>query len=201
MNQPLSQDALNQIFLEARTFASNPNPWQDRAVTDAQLEQIWNLARMGPTAANSSPARIVFVRTPEAKARLKPALDAGNVDKTMNAPVTAIVGTDLAFYEKLPYLFPHTDARSWFAGKSEAELFPGALRNSSLQGAYLIIAARSLGLDCGPMGGFDAAKVDAEFFAGTSVKSSFLINLGYGRRDTLHPRSQRLAFADACSIV
>jgi 3-hydroxypropanoate dehydrogenase len=201
MNQPLSQDVLNQLFLEARTFASNPNPWQDRPVTDAQLEQIWNLARMGPTAANSSPGRIVFVRTPEAKARLKPALDAGNVDKTMNAPVTAIVGTDLAFYEKLPYLFPHTDARSWFAGKSEAELFPGALRNSSLQGAYLIIAARSLGLDCGPMGGFDAAKVDAEFFAGTSIKSSFLINLGYGRRDTLHPRSPRLAFADACSIV
>lgn len=201
MNQPLSQDALNQIFLEARTFASNPNPWQDRPVTDAQLEQIWNLARMGPTAANSSPARVVFVRTAEAKARLKPALDAGNVEKTMNAPVTAIVGTDLAFYEKLPYLFPHTDARSWFAGKSEAELFPGALRNSSLQGAYLIVAARALGLDCGPMGGFDAAKVDAEFFAGTTVKSSFLINLGYGRRDTLHPRSPRLAFADACSIV
>ena len=201
MNQPLSQDALNQIFLEARTFASNPNPWQDRPVADAQLEQIWNLARMGPTAANSSPARIVFVRTPEAKARLKPALDAGNVEKTMNAPVTAVVGTDLAFYEKLPYLFPHTDARSWFAGKSEAELFPGALRNSSLQGAYLIVAARALGLDCGPMGGFDSAKVDAEFFAGTTIKSSFLINLGYGRRDTLHPRSPRLAFADACSIV
>jgi 3-hydroxypropanoate dehydrogenase len=201
MNQPLSQDVLNQIFLEARTFASNPNPWQDRPVTDAQLEQIWNLARMGPTAANSSPARIVFVRTPEAKARLKPALDAGNVEKTMNAPVTAVVGTDLAFYEKLPYLFPHTDARSWFAGKSEAELFPGALRNSSLQGAYLIVAARALGLDCGPMGGFDSAKVDAEFFAGTTIKSSFLINLGYGRRDTLHPRSPRLAFADACSIV
>jgi 3-hydroxypropanoate dehydrogenase len=156
---------------------------------------------MGPTAANSSPARIVFVRTPEAKARLKPALDAGNVEKTMNAPVTAVVGTDLAFYEKLPYLFPHTDARSWFAGKSEAELFPGALRNSSLQGAYLIVAARALGLDCGPMGGFDSAKVDAEFFAGTTIKSSFLINLGYGRRDSLHPRSPRLAFADACSIV
>lgn len=201
MNQPLSQDALNQIFLEARTFASNPNPWHDRAVTDAQLEQIWNLARMGPTAANSSPARVVFVRTPEAKARLKPALDAGNVEKTMNAPVTAIIGTDLAFYEKLPYLFPHTDARSWFAGKSEAELFPGALRNSSLQGAYLIVAARSLGLDCGPMSGFDAARVDAEFFAGTAVKSNFLINLGYGRRESLHPRSPRLAFAEACSIV
>lgn len=201
MNQLLSQDALNQIFLEARTFASNPNPWHDRAVTDAQLEQIWNLARMGPTAANSSPARVVFVRTPEAKARLKPALDAGNVEKTMNAPVTAIIGTDLAFYEKLPYLFPHTDARSWFAGKSEAELFPGALRNSSLQGAYLIVAARSLGLDCGPMSGFDAARVDAEFFAGTAVKSNFLINLGYGRRESLHPRSPRLAFAEACSIV
>ncbi|HWT16060.1 MAG TPA: malonic semialdehyde reductase [Patescibacteria group bacterium] len=201
MNQPLSQEALNQIFLEARTFASNPNPWQDRAVSDAQLEQLWALARMGPTAANMSPARVVFVRTAEAKARLKPLLDAGNVDKTMSAPVTAIVGTDLAFYEKLPYLFPHTDARSWFAGKSEAELFPGALRNSSLQAAYLIIAARALGLDCGPMGGFDAARVDAEFFAGTPVKSNFLINLGYGRRDTLHPRSPRLAFADACSII
>lgn len=201
MNQPLSQDALNQIFLEARTFASNPNPWQDRAVTDAQLEAVWNLARMGPTAANMSPARVVFVRTPEAKARLKPALDAGNVDKTLSAPVTAIVGTDMAFYEKLPYLFPHADARSWFAGKSEAELYPGALRNSSLQGAYLIVAARALGLDCGPMGGFDAAKVDAEFFAGTPIKSNFLINLGYGRRDTLYPRSPRLAFADACSIV
>ena len=201
MNQPLSQDALNQIFLEARTFASNPNPWQDRAVSDAQLEQIWNLARMGPTAANSSPARVVFVRTPEAKARLKPALDAGNVDYTMSAPVTAIIGTDLAFYEKLPSLFPHDAARSWFAGKSEQELYPGALRNSSLQGAYLIIAARTLGLDCGPMVGFDAAQVDAEFFAGTAIKSSFLINLGYGRRDTLHPRSPRLAFADACTIV
>ena len=201
MNQPLSQEALNQIFLEARTFASNPNPWQDRAVSDAQLEQLWALARMGPTAANMSPARVVFVRPAEAKARLKPLLDAGNVDKTMSAPVTAIVGTDLAFYEKLPYLFPHTDARSWFAGKSEAELFPGALRNSSLQAAYLIIAARALGLDCGPMGGFDAARVDAEFFAGTPVKSNFLINLGYGRRDTLHPRSPRLAFADACSII
>ena len=133
--------------------------------------------------------------------RLKPMLDAGNVEKTMSAPVTAIVGTDLAFYDKLPYLFPHTDARSWFAGKSEAELMPGALRNSSLQGAYLIIAARALGLDCGPMGGFDSAQVDATFFAGTAIKSSFLINLGYGRRDTLFPRSPRLAFADACSIV
>jgi 3-hydroxypropanoate dehydrogenase len=201
MNQPLSQDALNQIFLEARTFASNPNPWHDRPVTDEQLEQVWNLARMGPTAANMSPARIVFVRTPEAKARLKPALDAGNVDKTLSAPVTAIVGTDMAFYDKLPYLFPHADARSWFAGQSDEQLYPGALRNSSLQGAYLIIAARALGLDCGPMSGFDAAKVDAEFFAGTRVRSNFLVNLGFGRRDTLHPRSPRLAFADACNIL
>ena len=201
MNQPLSQDALDQIFLQARTFASNPNPWQERAVPDALLEQVWNLARMGPTAANCSPARIVFVRSPEAKARLKPALDAGNVEKTMSAPVTAILGIDLQFYDKLPYLFPHADARSWFAGQSDEQLYPGALRNSSLQGAYLIIAARALGLDCGPMGGFDAAKVDAAFFAETRVRSNFLINLGYGRRDTLHPRSPRLAFADACSIV
>lgn len=201
MHQPLSPEAIDQIFLEARTFASNPNPWQDRPVTDAQLERIWELARMGPTAANSSPARIVFVRTAEAKARLKPALDAGNVEKTMNAPVTAIVGTDMAFYDKLPQLFPHVDARSWFAGQSDEQLYPGALRNSSLQGAYLIIAARAIGLDCGPMGGFDAAKVDAEFFAGTRVRSSFLVNLGYGRRDTLYPRNPRLSFADACTIV
>lgn len=201
MNQPLSQDALNQIFLEARTFASNPNPWQDRPVTDAQLEQIWNLARMGPTAANSSPARVVFVRTAEAKARLKPALDAGNVEKTMNAPVTAIIGTDLAFYEKLPYLFPHTDARSWFAGKSEAELFPGALRNSSLQGAYLILAARALGLDCGPMSGFDADKVTAEFFPGTRIRANFMCNIGYGNRASLRPRNPRLPFDEACRIL
>lgn len=201
MNQPLSQDALNQIFLEARTFASNPNPWQDQPVEDALLEQVWNLARMGPTEANSSSARVVFVRSADAKARLKPALSAGNVEKTMNAPVTAIIGSDLAFYEKLPFLMPHTDARSWFSGLSEAELFPKAMRGSSLQGAYLIIAARALGLDCGPMSGFDNAKVDAEFFAGTTVRSNFLINLGYGRRETLRPRSPRLAFADACSII
>lgn len=201
MNQPLSQDVLNQLFLEARTFAANPNPWQDRAVSDALLEQVWNLARMGPTTANSSPMRVVFVRSAEAKAKLKPALDAGNLEKTMNAPATAIVAMDIAFYEKLPYLFPHTDARSWFSGKSEAELTPIALRNGSLQGAYLIIAARALGLDCGPMSGFDNARVDAEFFAGTTVKSNFLINLGYGRSETLHPRSPRLAFAEACRIA
>ena len=201
MNQPLPQEALNQLFLEARTFASNPDPWQDRDVSDALLEEVWSLARMGPTTANSSPARVVFVRSPQAKAKLKPALDEGNLEKTMNAPATAIVAMDIAFYEKLPYLFPHTDARSWFAHKSEAELLPIALRNGSLQGAYLIIAARALGLDCGPMSGFNNALVDAEFFAGTTVKSNFLINLGYGRRDTLHPRSPRLAFTDACSIV
>ena len=201
MNQPLSQDALNQLFLEARTFATNPNPWQERVVPDALLEQVWNLARMGPTSANMSPMRVAFVRTPEAKARLKPALDAGNLDKTMNAPVTAIVAMDMAFYEKLPFLFPHADARSWFAHKSEAELLAPVLRNASLQAAYLMIAARALGLDCGPMSGFDNAQVDAAFFAGTPIKSNFLINLGYGRRDTLHPRSPRLTFNDACSIV
>ncbi len=201
LNQPLSQEALNQLFLEARTFATSPNPWQNRAVGDALLEEIWNLARMGPTSANMSPMRVVFVRSPEAKAKLKPALDAGNLDKTMNAPVTAIVAMDMTFYEKLPYLFPHADARSWFAGKSDAELMPAVMRNASLQAAYLIIAARALGLDCGPMSGFSNDQVDAAFFAGTTIKSNFLINLGYGRRDTLHPRSPRLAFADACSIV
>jgi 3-hydroxypropanoate dehydrogenase len=201
VNEPLSQAALDQIFLEARTFASNPNPWQARAVPDSLLEETWNLARMGPTSANMSPMRVAFVRSPEAKAKLKPALDAGNVEKTMNAPATAIIAMDMRFYDKLPYLFPHTDARSWFAHKSEAELFPAVMRNASLQAAYLIIAARALGLDCGPMSGFDNAQVDAAFFAGTTIKSNFLINLGYGRRETLHPRSPRLAFAEACSIV
>lgn len=201
LNQPLPQEALNQLFLEARTFATNPNPWQDRAVPNALLEELWNLTRMGPTSANMSPMRVVFVRSPEAKAKLKPALDAGNLDKTMNAPVTAIVAMDMAFFEKLPYLFPHADARSWFAGKSDAELMPAVMRNASLQAAYLMIAARALGLDCGPMSGFSNDQVDAAFFSGTTIKSNFLINLGYGRRDTLHPRSPRLAFADACSIV
>ena len=155
---------------------------------------------MGPTSANCSPARFVFVRSAQAKAKLREALDEGNIAQTMAAPVTVIVGSDQGFYEKLPQLFPHTDARSWFAGKP-AVIESTAMRNSSLQGAYLILAARALGLDCGPMSGFDAAKVDAAFFAGTAVKANFLVNLGHGDPASLFPRSPRLDFDEACRIL
>ncbi len=155
---------------------------------------------MAPTSANCSPARIVFVRSPEGKERLRPALAPGNVDKTMSSPVTAIIAHDMAFYDKLPQLFPHADARSWFVGKPELSA-TAAFRNGSLQGAYLMLAARALGLDCGPMSGFDNAKVDAEFFAGTPVRSNFLCNLGYGDASKLFPRSLRLSFDEACRIV
>jgi 3-hydroxypropanoate dehydrogenase len=201
MNKPLDSDAIDQLFLEARTFASNPDPWQPRPVLDDFLRQIWDLARMGPTSANMSPARIVFVSSPEAKARLAPFLDEGNLAKTMAAPTTAIVGMDMKFYDKLPKLFPHTDARSWFSEKTAEELLPVVIRNSSLQGAYLILAARALGLDCGPMSGFNNEGVDREFFANTSVRSNFLINIGYGKPETLRPRSPRLSFEEACQIL
>ena len=202
MNTPLDSAALDQLFLEARTFASNPDPWQPRPVPEALLRQVWDLARMGPTASNSLPARIAFVQSAEAKARLAPLLDEGNRPKTMAAPVTAILAMDLKFYDLLPRLFPHVpEARSWFAGKSEQQLTIPALRNSSLQGAYLILAARALGLDCAPMSGFDNAAVDQAFFAGTSIRSNFLINIGYGRRETLHPRGPRLSFEEACQVL
>jgi 3-hydroxypropanoate dehydrogenase len=195
-NQSLSPTSLDQLFREARTFSH----WQPRAVEDTLLHQIYDLMKFGPTSANSSPARIVFVRSAEAKEKLKPALSEGNVEKTMAAPVCAIVGHDMEFYEQLPKLFPQTDARSWFAGKPDA-ISQTAFRNGSLQGAYLILAARALGLDCGPMSGFDATKVDAAFFAGTSVKSNFLCNLGYGERGKLHTRNPRLDFTEACQIA
>ena len=147
-----------------------------------------------------SPARIVFVRNPEGKERRRPALAPGKVDKAMSAPVTAIIAHDMAFYDKVPQLFPHADARSWSVGKPEFSA-TAAFRNGSLQGAYLMLAARSLGLDCGPMSGFDDARVDAEFFAGTQARSNFLCNLGYGDASKLFPRSPRLSFAEACSIV
>jgi len=156
---------------------------------------------MGPTSANMCPLRIVFVKSREAKERLKPALDAGNVDKTMKAPVTAILGMDVHFFEQLPKLFPHADAKPWFKDLPEPVLEYIALRNSSLQGAYFMLAARSLGLDCGPMSGFDNAHVDAMFFAGTRVKSNFLCNLGHGDASKLYPRSPRLAFEEACRVV
>jgi 3-hydroxypropanoate dehydrogenase len=142
--------------------------------------------------------RVVFVRSAQAKEKLRPALSAGNLDKTMAAPVTAILAVDYAFYEKLPFLFPHTDAKSWFEGKPHAD--ETAFRNATLQAAYLLIAARAIGLDCGPMSGFDNKLVDAAFFAGTRVRSNFLLNLGHGDPKTLHPRSPRLSFDDACRI-
>ncbi len=197
MSNTIGSDGLDLIFRNARTH----NVWLDKPVEDALLQQVYDLAKMGPTSANMCPMRIVFVKSKEAKEKLKPALDAGNVDKTMKAPVTAIIGMDIHFYEKLPKLFPHADAKAWFKDLPEGVLEYIALRNSSLQGAYFMLAARSLGLDCGPMSGFDNAKVDAAFFAGTTVKSNFLCNLGHGDATKLYPRSPRLSFAEACQIT
>ncbi|MDC7713847.1 malonic semialdehyde reductase [Vogesella sp. LYT5W] len=196
MSTPVSHAALEQLFLNARTHSH----WQDRPVSKETLHQLFELMKMAPTSANCSPARLVFVQSPEAKARLKPCLSEGNRDKTMAAPVTVIVAMDLQFYEQLPRLFPHTDARSWFAG-NDAAIQSTAMRNSSLQGAYLIMAARALGLDCGPMSGFDNAAVDAAFFPQGNIKSNFLINLGYGDASKLFPRAPRLGFDDACQIL
>lgn len=192
----ISEDALDQLFRKARTH----NSWLPKPVDDALLRRLVDLAVLGPTSANSSPGRFVFVKTPAGKEKLRPALSAGNVDKTMAAPVTVIVGMDMAFYEHLPKLFPHTDARSWFAG-NDSLIEATAFRNSALQGAYLIIAARALGIDTGPMSGFDADKVNEAFFAGTSVKANFLINLGYGDPSTLRPRNPRFAFDETARIV
>jgi 3-hydroxypropanoate dehydrogenase len=193
----LEQAALDQLFNTARTH----NAWQSRPVSDELLLRVYDSMRMGPTSANCSPARIVFVKSKEAKEKLKPALSGGNLAKTMAAPVTAIIGYDMHFYEKMGQLFPHDlSARSWF-DKDEKTAFDAAFRNGTLQGAYLLLAARAYGLDCGPMSGFDNAMVDQLFFAGTHVKSNFLCNLGYGDPAGIFPRSPRLSFAEACSIV
>jgi 3-hydroxypropanoate dehydrogenase len=184
-----------QLFTDARTH----NGYFDDPVPDATLHALYELLKWGPTSANSCPARFVFVRGAAAKARLLECMSQGNQTKVREAPVTVIVGMDLAFHDKLPQLFPHTDARSWFAGKPEL-IRSTAFRNSSLQGAYLIIAARALGLDCGPMSGFDAERLDAAFFAGTAVKSNFVCTLGRGNPAKLFARSPRLAFEDACRI-
>lgn len=192
----LNEESLATLFTAARTH----NEWLDTPVADAQLEDMYELMKWAPTSANCSPARIVFVRSAAAKAKLLPAMSAGNQDKTRTAPVTAIIGMDMQFYEKLPLLFPHAEAKSWFVG-NQAMIDATAVRNSSLQGAYLMLAARAIGLDCGPMSGFDAQKVDAAFFAGTSVKANFICNLGHGNGAKLFPRSPRLAFDEACQLL
>ena len=185
-----------QLFDTARTqngFTADP-------VSDAQLRQLYDLMKWAPTSANSSPARIIFVRTPAAREKLVACVSPGNVEKTTSAPVVAIIGTDYAFYEKLPHLFPHADAKSWFVG-NQPMIDATAFRNSSIQGGYFILAARALGLDCGAMSGFDAAKVDAAFWAGTSVKTNFICNLGHGDASKLFSRSPRLSFDEACRIA
>lgn len=196
-NKPLDSAALDTLFRSARSH----NYWLDKPVTDEQLHKLYELMKWGPTSGNCTPARLVFVRSQQAKERLKPSLDAGNVNKSMTAPVVAIIGMDMEFYEKLPRLFPHNPAaRTWFEGKPE-KIRITALRNSSLQGAYFILAARSLGLDCGPMSGFDNEKLDAEFFPDGKVKSNFICAIGYGDTSRLHARGPRLEFNEVVQIV
>ncbi len=192
----LNEQSLDTLFRTARTHSV----WQDKPVSDELLRQVYDLMKWAPTSANSSPARVVFVKGEAAKKRLLSAMIPGNEEKTRTAPVTAIIAQDHEFYEKLPQLFPHADARSWFAG-NQTLIDTTAFRNATLQGAYLIIAARALGLDAGPMSGFDNAKVDQEFFKGTPIKSNFLINLGYGDVEKLFPRSPRLSFEEAAQIL
>ncbi len=211
MTEPLDDRALDVLFREARTFGH----WLDRPVTDETLRAVWDLMKWAPTSANTLPARLVFLRTPEAKERLRPALAPGNVEQTMSAPVTVIVAYDLKFYEKLPKLWPHGPRLKKAFEDNPQLVETTAKRNSSLQGAYLILAARALGLDCGPMSGFDNAKVDEEFFGmgrecegceqeffpEGHVKSNFLVNLGYGDASKLHPRGPRLSFQEACTLM
>jgi len=196
MQTELDDQSLDTLFRSARSH----NGWQNRSVSEAQLRQLYDLMKMGPTSANTCPARLVFISSDAGKSRLKDCLDEGNVEKSMTAPVVAVIGMDLEFYEQLHKLFPHTDARAWYAGKPE-KIHETAFRNSSLQGAYFILAARSLGLDCGPMSGFNNDKLDAAFFPGGTVKSNFICALGYGDADKLYPRHPRLDFDEACSIV
>jgi 3-hydroxypropanoate dehydrogenase len=188
--------SLDLMFRNARSYSF----WQDKPVEDALLQRVYDLMKWGPTSSNCCPMRLVFVKSAAAKEKLKPCLDAGNVAKSMSAPVVAIIGHDMEFYEKLPKLFPHNQsARSWFAGKPDV-IQSTAFRNGSLQGAYFMLAARALGLDCGPMSGFNNAKLDEAFFAGTPVKSNFICALGYGDASKLFPRGPRLEFSEACRI-
>ena len=195
MTHVTAEAILDLVFREARTL----DKWTTAPVSREILAEAWDLARLGPTSANCGPGRIVFVESAEAKARLKPCLSRGNVEQTVTAPVTAIFGHDLEFPDLLPELYPYADARSWFAGKDDL-IQTTAFRNGTLQAAYFMLAARALGLDCGPMSGFDNAAVDAAFFAGTSIRSNFLCNLGYGDRAGLRMRAPRLDFDTACRI-
>ena len=192
----LNDEALDLVFREARTHRK----WIKRPDDNETIRAVYDLMRLGPTSANCAPARLVFIRSDRAKERLRPCLSPGNVEQTMSAPLTAIVGYDRRFYELLPRLYRQADARSWFAADERAAEMT-AFRNSSLQGAYFMIAARSLGLDCGPMSGFDNAKVDAEFFPDGWIKSNFLCNLGYGDEAALEPRNSRLAFEEICAVL
>ena len=191
--------ALDTLFLKART----QNGFQDQAVTEAQLRAVHEIMKWGPTTANSQPMRVVYVRSGEAKEKLQPALSAGNLDKTMKAPITAIIAYDTRFYEHLPTMFPHNqDAINWFKGEpKKAHAETSAFRNGTLQGGYFIIAARAVGLDCGPMSGFDNAKVDAAFFPDGRFKSNFLVNLGKGDPTKVFARSPRLSFDEMCRIL
>ncbi|MEB3701705.1 Putative malonic semialdehyde reductase RutE [Candidatus Bealeia paramacronuclearis] len=193
----ISQQDLDTLFYQARTHYN----WSQEPVSDSLLEEIYDAAKMAPTSANCSPLRVVFVKSLEAKEKLKPCLAPGNVDKTMAAPVTAIFAYDLEFYQHMPFLFPFTDAKSWWEGKP-AFIEESAKRNETLQAAYFMMAARALGLDCGPMSGFDNAAVDEAFFKGTSFKSDFLCNLGMGDSTQLPgPRAPRFEFKDTCKII
>ncbi len=196
MSDRISNDALDQLFHNARTH----NAWIKKDVSDEVLKEIVDIAKMGPTSANCSPVRYVFVKSDEAKRRLEPHLSEGNRAKTMSAPVCAIIGHDMEFHHHLPKLFPHTDAKSWFDG-NDALIETTAFRNATLQGAYFIIAARALGLDTGPMSGFDQDGVDKEFFPEGHIKSNFLCNLGYGDPEGLFARSPRFEFDEIAKII
>ena len=196
ISQSLEQSALSQLFIDARTH----NSWQDKPVTDEQIKDLYELLKFAPTSVNCNPARFLFIKSPQAKERLLACVTPGNLEKTRAAPVTAIIGMDLDFYEQLPKLFPHVDAKSWFVGK-DAYIESTAFRNSALQGAYLTMAVRALGLDCGAMSGFDAEKVNAEFFPDGRVKVNFLLNIGYGNSASLMPRQPRPSFTEVCRIL
>jgi 3-hydroxypropanoate dehydrogenase len=205
-DNPISSDLDPQPGLESRSLdtlfrtARTSEKWSGRTVSDETLTELFDLLKWGPTSANSSPARFVFVRTLSGKERLKPALSAGNIEKTMAAPVTAIVAHDPHFYDHLPRLYPAADARGWFAA-NPALADETAFRNGTLQGGYLILAARALGLDCGPMSGFDQAKLDEAFLSDRGWKSNFLVNLGYAAPDSHAPRAPRLSFDEACVLA